>query len=279
MKIKVSASYSGKLPVASYSNVSPGFYAEIERELPDDIDGDEEGYIEDLQKDLHAICLRNFQVVADQAKIDKLKADMGGFRFYKTPNGEYPSVTTVLDPEFKSFVSDEELKVAIAEGNINHARAAHFIATGEWVEPKKLDGVAPDLLVCRGRIVDGWDFPAFLEKYPIKEMRNGVPVYNHVHRYAGTPDLFGLFPKGGAKDGELVKTIFDFKRTADKIKNFSQMSGYAKCEGVEVEQMAIIPTSADNQQGFSKPIVTTEIEKYFELFLDKREKFKGTYGV
>jgi len=277
MKIKVSASYSGKLPVAAYSNVNPGFFAEVEMET----DGNEATVeIDKIQKGLHAICLKNFQIVAEAAKIEKIKTDMKGFRFYPVENGSYPSVTTVNDPDFKSWVGDEELRVAIAEGNILHARAAQFIATGQWVEPKSLEGVGADLLICKGRILDYWDFPEMLKKHPIKEMKNGRTVYNHIDKYAGTFDMEGIYPAGGEKGAELVPTLFDFKRTADRDKNFTQISAYSKCEGMEhIKQMGIIPMNTDTAQGFSKPIISPSIDKYFEVFQAKRKVFFETYGI
>lgn len=281
MKIKVSASYSGKLPVAAYSNVNPGFFAEVEFESEFSAGSVEtNSAINLLQKDLHAICLKNFQIVAEAAKVEKIKADMKGFRFYPTESGSYPSVTTINDPDFKAWVGEDELRIATSEGNILHARAAHFITTGEWVDPKKLDGVGPDLLICKGRILDYWDFPKMLEKYPIREMKNGRTVYNHAERYAGTFDMEGLYPMGGDKDAELVPTLFDFKRTADRDKNFCQIAAYAKCEGMEhIKQMGIIQINTDTAQGFSKPILSPSIDKYFEVFQFKRKAFLETYGI
>ncbi len=279
MKIKVSSGFSGKIPTGSYQNSNPSFYAEVEYET--DLKGEALAKeIDTIQKDLHGISYQNFKITADAAKIEKIKNDLKGFRFYKTPNGEYISVTTFLNPDFKPWCSDEELALAIAEGNIAHARAAHFISTGLWVEPKMLEGVAPDLLLLKGRYLDTWNFPEFLKKYPITNAKNGVVVVNDELKYAGTPDGDGMFPLAGEKGGELVPTIFDFKRTPDKEKNFTQMAAYAKCRGMEhIEQMMIIPTNPDNAQGFSKPIISMSIDKYFELVVEKRRQFTETYGV
>lgn len=271
-KIKVSAGFAGKIPTGSFQNSSPSFSAEVEFTVKK---GDLPGLVVEIdkaQKTLHDVCYRNFTAVAEAAKLEKIKNDMRGFRFYKTERGEYPSVTTILDPDFKAWCTDEELRIAVAEGNINHARAAHFIETGKWVEPKDLAGVAPDLLACKGRDLDIWDFPAFLKKYPLAQLKNGRRLVNDAHRYAGTNDAECLF--------EDVQTIIDFKRTPDREKNFTQMAAYAKCPGMEhIKQMMIIPCNPDNQQGFSKPIVSPAIDKYFEVFLDKRRRFEAAYGV
>lgn len=273
MKIKISAGFSGKIPTGSFQNSAPSFLAEVEYDYDG---GDVFGEIDKTQKNLHELAYQNFKMVADAAKIEKIKADLKGFRFY----GKYPSVTTIIDPDYKPFIGEEELRIAIAEGNIAHARAAHFIETGEWIDPKKLEGVAPDLILLKGKFLEVWDFPAMLAKYPMKELTNGKSLINDTQKYAGTNDATCLYPLGGEKDAPMVPTILDFKRTADKNKNFTQMAAYAKCDGLEhIQQMMIVETNTKTEQMFSKPIISTSVEKYFEVFLDKRAIFKETYGV
>lgn len=278
-KIKVSSGFSGKIPTGSFQNSNPSFYAEIE--LDTTIEGDSLlAEIDSIQKRLHEVAYQNFKIVADAARVEKLKNDLNGFRFYKTPNGDFPSVTTILDPEFKPFCTEDELAVAIAEGNINHARAAYFIEKGVWEDPKNIPGTAPDLAVLKFKFLSAWDFPNFLKKYPLQGMKNGRLLLNQAQRYAGTNDGECIYPLGGEKDGALVPTIFDFKRTPDKEKNFVQMAGYSKCAGMEhIEQMMIIPTNPDNQQGFQKPILSSGVDKFFEIFLEKRKDFLATYGI
>lgn len=279
MHVKVSAGFSGKIPTGSFQNSAPSFFAEIE--FDSDLRGEAlERDIDATQKRLHAIAYQNFHVVAEAAKVEKIKTDLKGFRFYPTAFGEYPSVTTIIDPDYKPFVGEDELAIATAEGNICHARAAHFIKTGQWVDPKALEGVAADLLLLKGRFLDVWDFPAMLKKFPMTNLKNGRTIYNHKHRYAGTNDGECLYPLGGDKDAELVPTLFDFKRTVDKNKNFIQCAAYASCEGMEhIKQLMLIQTNTDTQQGYSKPIITQAVDRYFECFLEKRKQFQSTYGV
>lgn len=284
MKIKVSSSYSGAIPVAEFSNVRPGFSAEYEF---DPISGqtyeDVLSSIDKAQKDLQAICYANFKTVADAARIEKIKNDMKGFRFYPTEHGEYPSVTTIITPEYVSYVTEDELRIATSEGNICHARAAHFISTGEWLPVerlKEIEGIAQDLLVCKGRFLDVWNFPAMLKKFEMKEIKNGCILINHQHRYAGTNDGVCFYPLGGEKGAELVPTIFDFKRSMDRDKNFTQMAAYASCPHLsDVKQMMVIKTNTDTDQGFSKPVVSSAIPQYFEVFLSKRKDFQKNYGI
>lgn len=278
MKVVVTSSYSGKVSSGEFENINPFFSAGIETDLPDGTSLDD--FINTTQKHLQSICYGNFKLVAEKARIEKIKKDMSGFRFREL-NGEFlPSVTTIISPDFKAWVDDEQMKIAVSEGNINHARAAHFIKTGEWVDPVHLTGVANDILILKGRFIDSWNFPAFVDKYKPKDMKNGVEIYNTSHKYSGEYDAECLYPLNGEKEAELVPTIIDFKRTPDKHKNFTQMSAYARCEGMEnIKQMMIIPCNPDNEQGFSKPIVSQSIDKYFEVFLHKRNEFRKTYGI
>jgi hypothetical protein len=277
VKIKVSAGFSGKISTGNFQNMSPSFFAEVEYETPHD--GEELQKEIDLnQRLLHDIAYKNFKVVAEMAKVEKIKADLKGFRFYQTEKGQFPSVSTVNDPDYQPYVDDEALRIATAEGNICHARAAHYIKTGDWVDPKKLEGVAPDLIICRGRFLDYWDFPGMVKRFGITGLKNGGVLYNYDHKYAGTNDAECLYPLGGEKGAEIVPTIIDFKRTPDKDKNFTQMAAYAKCMP-HIKQMMIIATNTDTQQGYSKPILSTAIDKYFEVFLDKRKQFAETYGL
>ena len=105
----------------------------------------------------------------------------------------------------------------------------------------------------------------------MEKLENGDSVTNEKDRYAGTPDGYAVVAG--------VPTIFDIKRTPEKVKNFMQMSAYAKACGKKIEQMMIIPLNDKTEQGFSKPIVSSDIDKYFELFLYKRKDFKKVYGI
>jgi len=116
-----------------------------------------------------------------------------------------------------------------------------------------------------------------LEKYPIKDMKNGESSVNLVHRYGGTPDFTGTPDFKGV---DPIPTLFDVKRTPDKVKNFKQMSAYIKMRGYDhIKQMAILPLNDKTQQGFSKPKVETRIENYFGMFLKDREGFKNRFGI
>jgi len=292
--IKVSAGFGGKVPTGSYQNMSPSFYAEETFEVDDGTAYDSDGTIKQYapppdintmivsrQKELQAICYQNFVAEAERAKILKIQGDRKDFRWYPAPNGEqFISVTSILNYDTNFLIDEDELKQYASQGNIIHAQVAEFIKTGEWKNPKDIEGTGPDLFILKSGslklALDGWDFPAFLKKYPLEGMQNGFPVLSLKHRYGGTPDLDTCLYEG-------VPTLPDVKRTPDKVKNFMQMAAYEMARREmgfkQNQQMMIIPLNDKTDQGFSKPIISKDIEKYFELFLYKRKEFKRVYGV
>lgn len=273
-KIKISAGFQGVIPTGSYQNSRPSFNAEEEFEF----DGDdmEANLIHEVRmEELYQICREKFNSVAEQERIEKVKNDRKDFRFYMKEGVEYPSVTSILNYDSDFLVSEDELKQYASQGNIIHAQVGEYIKSGLWKSPKDIEGTTPDLFILKSGSLqlslDGWDFLAFLKKYPMENLRNGEPVINEKEKYAGLPDGYGTF------NG--VASIFEIKRTPEKTKNFMQMSAYAKASNEKVEQMIIIPLNDKTEQGFSKPIISTDIEKYFELFLYKRREFRKVYGV
>lgn len=278
-RIKVVANYMGKLATGRDSMVS----AEASLDIPEGMDLEEA--LAAHQQSFLNICRTSWRHLNDEERLEKLKMDFRRFRFYLCPTCglEHPSVTTVNDPNYESWVSKDVLDLAIAEGNIAHARAAYHIQTGVWLAVKDLEkiiSIGKDLILCRGRFLDNWSFPAMLEKYPIKNMENGYPLFNCRERYAGTPDFWGMYPLGGILGNALVPTIFDFKRSADQEKNFAQMAGYAAATPErKIQQMAIITTKGETAQGFSRPIVSTAVESYTNVFINRRRQFEKEYGV
>ena len=274
--IKAGASYGGKLPTGPYQNQSPSFYADTEFEVDCD-PAQVNGIINESQKQLQEVCWKNFEAEAERAKLMKIQADRKDFRFYKTAEGEeYPSVTTIRDFDSDPWVSDEELKQYAAQGTIIDLQVRHFIQAEEWLAPKDLQGTAPYLYILKtGKLklpTEGWSFKNFLEKHPLKKMKVGKPVFNHVLRYAGEYDFECEY--------EGVPTLCDVTRSKDKTSKLIQMSAYAKCEGMEhIKKIMIVNLTADTKQGFSAPETCDDWTKYAELFAYKRRDFGKVYGI
>ncbi len=286
-KIKVEASFSGVLPTGSYANMRPGFTASMEFEQEFQTNGEVNLCIESAQQELQAVCYQSFEREAEKAKIAKVKEDLKDFRFYPVPefNEEWPSVTSIAGYDKAFFVSDDDLVLYCAQGNIIDAEIRNFVRTGIYKKSSELLECTADRFILKTRklssgktlSLDGWDFQGFLAKYPITEMVSvDKPVFNKKHKYAGTPDLRGVY------NG--LKSLISIKRTKSETDNFIQDSAYAKCEGLEdIKQIVVVEMKSEmdggNKQGFSKPLVTTEIDKYFEIFLRKRSDVKKIYGV
>lgn len=88
------------------------------------------------------------------------------------------------------------------------------------------------------------------------------------------PDFFGT-PEGDW--AENVPTVFDWKRNVDKVSAFTQMSVIAKKKGLT--QMVAIPVNGETAQGFSKAVISKDVNGYFEIAMDKRRKFRKRYGI
>lgn len=281
MKIKISSSFSGVISRGSYENSRPGFSAEVEYDIEEGASVDVA--VDSLQKRLQKICYDNFKACEEQAIIERINKERQDFRFYPDEYGKLilPSVTSVIGFDADMFCTPEDLAQYAAQSNLCHAQVAHYIETGNWLEAKDVPGTWADLvIVTKGKLkleTNGWDFPAFLKKYPIKDAKNTRASINLEHRYGGTPDFEGIPDFEGA---EKVPTLFDVKRTPDKIKNNKQLAAYSKMKGYEhIKQICIVPLNNKTQQGFSKPMVETRIDQYFDMFLKDREAFKKRFGI
>lgn len=285
-KIKVEASFSGVLPTGSFQNMRPGFAASMEFEQEFQSEDEVKLAIEGAQESLQAICYESFERDAEKAKIAKVKNDLKNFRFYKDPqtDEEYPSVTSILNYEKEFYVSDEDLVIYASQGNLIDAEFRNLANTGTYKPNSELLECTADRFILKTRklsngkylSLDGWDIPAFVEKFGLKELKScEEALFNRKHKYAGTPDILCVM------DGK--KTMLSIKRTYQETEHFVQDSAYCKCDGVNVEQIAVaeFKPEADggNKQGFSRPRITIEIDKYFEIFLRRRSEVKKIYGI
>lgn len=282
MKIKISASFSGVISRGSYENSRPGFSVEIEEEVDIDKQLTIGQYVEENQKALHKICYDNFKACEQQAVVERINRERKDIRFYDCPecNKKHPSVSSVIGWDSDFFMSPEKLQQYASQGNLYDLQAKHFIETRKWEPVEKIEGSWADLVILKkgdlNLTYNGWNFPEFLKKYPVECMEVGKPVVSCKYETGGTPDVRRCLYNG-------METLADFKRTPDKAKHFKQLAGYVLLEEDNgekpYEQMMLIPCNDDNKQGFSKPVITTEIAQYKAMFLKDREAFKKRFGV
>jgi hypothetical protein len=273
MKIKISAGFSGVIATGSFQNARPSYTAEVEIETnvskPVDV-------IDAWQKELQEVCYRNFKQDEQTQTIERIQRERTDFRMY----GDFPSVTSILNWDADFWVTIVELQQYASQGSLIHAQVAEFIETGEWKPVEKIDGTWSDLIIVKqGKLqlpIEGWSFPDFLKKYPIEKMVCGEPIVSNEYRFGGTPDIRVCYYEG-------KKTLADVKRTPQKLKDFKQIAAYVIAEEENgespYEQMMVIPLNDKTQQGFSKPIISTEISQYKQMFLKDRENFKKRYGI
>ncbi len=288
MKLKISAGFSGVISTGSYENMRPSFFTEQEFEI-DEADLDPAGILNLIrakQKLLFDINEQNFEQVNIEATVKRINKERAEFRFYYDETGApMPSVTSFLNVDKDWFVDAAHLRIIACEGQLRHALLAEWVTTKKMPDSAKdIKGVFTDYVVCKkaGINVDGHGILGFFEKYKFKNLEVGKPTINKERRYGGTPDVWGT-PEDNPvnrKDGLLPEfSCLDAKRTADLHENMQQMSCYVKADGRGAKQMITLPISDRTKQGFSKPLVSQSVDKYFEIAMQKRDGFKKRYGV
>ena len=233
-----------------------------------------------IQKEkFRKFCLVPTELQERELSIKAIQKEFKHLRLLPCPHCEkkHPSITTVRDFDSKGFYcTDAELEIAVALGSIQDIKCRHFVNHGEWKDAKDLEACWPHLVALKGtdKNPDAFNFLAFLKKYPIKDMKDGVRFFNCDWEITSEPDLFGT-PEGDW--AENIPSVFDYKRNVDKLSAFTQMSVIAKHHGLK--QMIAIPVNGDTQQGFSKPVVSKDVDGYFEIAMDKRRKFRKRYDI
>ncbi len=291
-QIEISASFTGTVSTGSYENEKP-FYSV--KESFDVEDGDEINVIDAnivlRQKQLQDICYNQFKKQAEVSYAEKIAKQYRNMRFYDGKDGlKYPSVTSIIGWDADFHVSPDELSQYASRGTIIHKQVELFLKTGEWVEPRDIPEIYPDLVIVKqgnlGLELDNVDFPAFYEKYPFKVIETEKTVLNHDLRYGGRLDIKCIIKSSQKASWDKVAgliydvpTILDVKTgSIDKTKCFKQQTAYWECEP-DVQQVGIIHLNKEVKQGYSKPIIETNKEKYKALFIKDRENFKQRYGI
>lgn len=239
----------------------------------------DEQLIEKQKELFKKFCSDPIEFQEKELSIKAIEKEFKHLRILLCPNCQkkHPSITTIRDFDSKGFYcSDAELDIAIALGCIQDLRCRHFVSTGEWKDAKELEICWPHLLTLKGTAAEpnAFNFPAFLKKYPIKNMSNGERMWDCENEITFESDMFGT-PDGDW--AENIPSVFDYKRNVDKVSAFTQMAVAAKKLGLK--QMIAIPVNGETAQGFSKPVITKDVDGYWEIALDKRRKFRKRYGI
>lgn len=293
-QIEISASFTGKISTGNYENESPYYAVKEVIELTDAESQSltfSDDLIKDRQRELNEICYGQFKRHADMAYSEKIAKTYRNIRFYDGKNGlKYPSVTSIIGWDADYHVSPEELAQYGARGTIIDKQVELYLKDGKWRTPKEIPEIYPDIVTLQGGnlglVVDDVNFIDFYKAYPFKVISLQNTHLNHDHCYAGRDDIKCVIESGNKGKWEKVEgvlfdvpTILDVKTgSMDKTKFMKQQTAYAKCDP-DVKQIGVIHLNNETKQGFSQPIVETNLDKYWSLFLKDRSNFKQRYGI
>ena len=200
-----------------------------------------------------------------------LSEEKDGERFYSTPSGSYPSVTTVTGWEKRKFFAEwrkknpDEAKRTTSRGVKLHSLVEKYL-NNEKIDNKKTDVFTLDLFLQFKKYIDKIDKIKALE----------VPLYSNLLKLAGRVDCIAEY------DGKL--SIVDFKgstkakREEDISNYFLQATAYSvmwqELTKEKIENIVILITCDDGdvQEFVKKPI---DYVKQLKECIIKYEKEKN----
>jgi genome maintenance exonuclease 1 len=180
---------------------------------------------------------KKFKHITEEQKAQLLSEENDSGRYYVTPEGKFPSVTTVTGWEKRKFFAEwrrnnpEEAKRTTNRGNRLHALIEKYL-NNETLDKKEIDPFTLDLFLQIKEDVDRIDNIHALE----------APLYSKLLQLAGRVDCVAEY------DGQLA--IIDFKgSTKEKRKEdidnyFMQATAYSimwkERTGVPVKKLIIL---------------------------------------
>lgn len=185
---------------------------------------------------------KTFKHIDEALKISLLSEENETGRYYTTPEGKYPSVTTVTGWEKRKFFAEwrkknpEEAKRTTSRGNKLHSLIERYL-NNEELNKKDIDPFTLDLFLQMKNDVDKIDNIHALE----------TPLYSKLLRLAGRVDCIAEY------DGDLA--IIDFKgstktkRKEDIDNYFLQATAYSimwkERTGVPIKKLVIMISAED----------------------------------
>jgi len=209
---------------------------------------------------------KKFKHIVESLKTELLSEENDSGRYYLTPEGKYPSVTTVTGWEKRKFFAEwrknnpEEAKRTVNRGNKLHSLVEKYL-NNEKLDKKEIDPFTLDLFIQMKKDVDRIDNIHALE----------LPLYSNLLKLAGRVDCIAEF------DGQLA--VIDFKgstknKRKEDIENyFMQATAYSimwkERTGVPVKKIVILISCEDggvqifeSNPNTHVPALKTAIEKY-----------------
>ena len=265
MKKTYELNYGNKATIntGNYENLSPMFNIKTIVETNGEAI-DIKAEFETMKKLVEEQLNQAIQEVKDKEKLKLLT----NVRFYERDGKKYPSVTSIISMGEKLDIPNIDLYSL--RGELLHKIPSQYIKEG--VLYTKIEEDLKKKLLPIGGIDEHLKYLSYITEDERMVFKNSeVEVFNDEHLYAGRYDADGTFDKEISfvdfKSGELNKN-----RTEEA---FMQLAAYAKCHN-DVKTIVIYPI---NHKSKKEPIVTNDIDKYFSLFLVKREEFKKKFGI
>ena len=211
--------------------------------------------------------------------IQKLRKDI---RWTEIDGELYPHVTSILNTinPVDFHMDQDKLNAYAARGNVLDFILQKYVETGEWIDVKDFPETWKHLKQMKVHKLEmSGDLPAWVEKYKPVFKEGHKKVTNKKYKYIGEPDIaYGLLND--------IPTLFDLKNRSsiskmEKVKIFKQMAAYSKADNIDnkIEQLCMIIINDTTKRGYSEPVTTTEIDKYFDLFLADLYEFKEMFKI
>jgi hypothetical protein len=260
-RAEITYSKNATVNVGQYENISPMFCQKVIIEA-EDIDS---------EKEFLEIKTTIDKLINDEiAKIrgEKLLKEMAHIRFSEIDGKKVPHVSSIISPD-KLGIPNIELFAL--RGTLKHKELELYIKSAGKERFTISESDKQKLITIGG--IEGFDIEWIKNDERIVFDKDKVEqeVYNEEHLYCGRYDYAGNFVKENA--------LFDLKSgSMDKVcqeKAFIQLSAYARCLK-DIKCLVILPC---NPKSKKEPIVTNDIPRYFDLFLQKRQEFKQRFGI
>lgn len=295
-QLEISASISAKIPIAQFENYQPYYHL---KETWNTKDGtpDVKKRIEGIQEFLRTKLQGDYEKV----EIERIERTKENIRFYDRGNTKYPSVTSIIHPEgidydpvlLEQYASRgtivhkqaeiyiQEKKAVLANKKLSAEQKKASLEKLKLVDPHTVPELEQDVIVVeQGSLELDWedcDFAGFEKKHGKDFSWDELEkkVFSDTYKYAGRVDCVGTYKKD--------KAIIDFKTASNydkkKLGNYlSQLAAYAYTQK-DVKVLVLVPLNPSNKCGYGAPMITKNIDKYFNKFLQSRRLFKKMYGV
>jgi hypothetical protein len=283
MKIKeITVSKSGVIPKASYSNLRPGYSITIEVDENEDPN--------ELILKCKEIVNKHFELDEYREAVNLIQKQFKEIRLYDGNEGlKYPSISSILNYDKEWTISKGELLQYGSLGTILHEvfwyALNSYTNTGKivWKDPREFANLQKEIgIVLNGSLKLNWNdysYQAFGNEYiPKIKKIYGIEqiVLNPDIRVGGRYDLIAEI--------ELDQTMLAVIDLKSGGYDFRQLAFYGRTweqqNDKKIDAMVVFPIGkTTNKCGFSKPIIETDIDLFWDKMLEKREEFRNDFNI